>query len=588
MLLLSLKEELNKALKAAIRAACGDALQDHEIPFERCVFGPTKQPEHGDLATSAALMLAKPLGKNPMQVAQEIAEKLTAHPYIVSAEAVKPGFVNLRLGPEAISHVLTLIARDRESYGDSTFGRNAKVLLEFVSANPTGPMHLGHCRHAATGDALARILRAASFIVTTEFYVNDAGVQIQALGRSFRYRCLAAVGAVLPSEVEDRADDEGRPRTFFQGEAIQYTGEYLDDFAKDFVKGKTKEELLAMSIEDFSKEARDRNLEMIKRDLASMGVLFDSFVSEKALHDAGAVAETLEKIREHGGTYEKDGALFLRTAEFGDEQDRVMVKSDGAYTYLVPDVAYHHVKFQRAFDRYINVFGADHGGYPPRLRAGIAAMGHDEKKLDVLLLRLVFLTKNNARVKFSKRAGNFVALSDVVEEAGADATRWFVLWRSMDSEFEFDMDLARQHSSQNPVFKVQYAHARICSVQRKAVEGGFEPLAIPSIGASRLVAPIEREMVLYLSQFPEIVDRSARELAVHHIPGYLLGLADLWNRYWSMAKTDESFRILRDDNRDLTAARLTLADAIRQVLANGLGLLGISAPNKMSRDEEEG
>jgi arginyl-tRNA synthetase len=292
------------------------------------------------------------------------------------------------------------------------------------------------------------------------------------------------------------------------------------------------------------------------------------------------------KLRESGRTFEQDGAVWLKTQDFGDPEDRVIIKSDGAYTYLVPDLAYHHDKYLRGYDRYINVFGADHGGYLPRLRAGVAALGHDPDTLTIILLRLVFLTRGGQRVKFSKRAGNFVALSDVVEEAGPDAARWFILCRSTDSEFEFDLDLAKQASSQNPVYKVQYAHARICTMVEKGVEEGFAMHPDRARVAELLTAPIERDMILYLAQFPEIVDRSARELAVHHIPAYLLGLADLWNSYYSMARTDETFRVLRPEARELSEARLVLADAMRQVLANGLGLMGINAPRRMSRVEE--
>lgn len=577
-----LKEELNEALRAALAHVTNGSGVAASISPERVVFGPTRSPEHGDLATSAAMAVAKPLGRNPLEIAEALASRLREHPLIGSAEVAKPGFVNLRLSPRAIAHVINSIQKQGAAYGQCAWGGGQSVLLEFVSANPTGPMHIGHCRHAATGDVLARVLSASGHKVTREFYINDAGVQFLALGRSFRYRCFEALGLVQPGEVTEQ---DGK--VFFQGDAVPYPGEYLRDFAVDFVANKCKEELVGLPIERFATEARNRNMEMIERDLAALGVYFDHYVSEKALHEKGAVEKTLAQLRAAGNVYEKDGALWLKTQDFGDNEDRVLVKGDGSYTYLVPDIAYHFDKYLRGFNRYINIFGADHSGYPPRLRAGIAGLGEDEKKLSILLLRLVFLTKEGRRVKFSKRAGNFVALADVVEEAGSDATRWFMLQRSMDSEFEFDMDLATQHTSQNPVFKVQYAHARICSVARKAVEQGFVPLGDADAAAVLLTAPIEREMALYLAQYTEIVERSARELDVHHIPAYLLGLADLWNRYWSMAKTDETFRILRADDRGLSGARLLLADCIRQTLANALDLMGISAPEQMTRDEEE-
>lgn len=588
MILTSMKEELNLALRAAVEAVAGKTFEAIGVAFERAAFGPCKSPDHGDLATNAAMLLAKPLGTNPMAFGESLATELARHPFIASATAVKPGFVNLRLAPGALAHVLRSINEQHEAYGDSTLGQNRRVLLEFVSANPTGPMHLGHCRHAATGDSLSRILRAASYDVTTEFYINDAGVQIKALGRSFRYACLKVANVLDPATVRHESDPEtGRPFIIHDGEKVQYTGEYMEEFARDFIKHTTAERLLSMSAEEFSLEARNRNLDMIKRDLAAMGLVFDNYVSEKALHDAGAVETAMQALRDSGRTYEQDGAVWLKTQDYGDPEDRVLIKGDGAFTYLVPDIAYHHDKFQRGYDRYINVFGADHGGYLPRLKAGVAALGHEADKLTIILLRLVFLTRGGQRVKFSKRAGNFVALSDVVEEAGPDAARWFILCRSTDSEFEFDLDLAKQASSQNPVFKVQYAHARICTMIEKGTEEGFAILEDPARVTELLTAPIEKDMILYLAQFPEIVERSARELAVHHIPAYLLGLADLWNSYYSMARTDESFRVLRPEARDLSNARLHLADALRQVLANGLGLMGISAPRRMTKITEE-
>jgi arginyl-tRNA synthetase len=583
-----MKEELNYVLREAIQSILAGEIEALDVGIERCNFGPTKSPEHGDLATNAAMVLAKPLRQNPMMMAEKIAAAMLQHPFVASAEAVKPGFVNIRLSAVAFAHVLAMVNEQKEAYGDSTLGQQERVLLEFVSANPTGPMHIGHCRHAATGDSLARILRAASYDVTTEFYINDAGAQVAALGRSFRYACLKAAGLLDPNSVREEADPEtGRTLLFHEEEKVQYTGDYMEEFAQDFIKSLPRQRLLEMSSEEFALEARNRNLDMIKRDLAAMGVFFDNFVSEKALHDQGAVETAMLKIRESGRVYEKEGAVWLMTKDHGDVDDRVMIKGDGTYTYLVPDLAYHHDKYERGFDRYVNIFGADHGGYPPRLRAGIQALGHDPSKLEIILLRLVFLMRNGERVKFSKRAGNFVALSDVVEEAGPDATRWFMLCRSVDSEFEFDLDLALTATSQNPVYKVQYAHARICTMMEKGATEGFEPLPGAEQAATLLREPIEQEMILYLAQFPEIVRRSALELSVHHVPGYLLGLADLWNRYYTMAKNDDSFKVLRPDNRDLSNARLRLADAMRQVFANGLGLMGISAPRSMSRNTAE-
>jgi arginyl-tRNA synthetase len=564
---LSIREELNATLRSALGEIAGDKAGD--IAWDKCEFGAPRQAGLGDLATSAPLVVTKLLGRNPIDIAGELATRLAAHPAIASAEAARPGFVNVRLSAAALGGVLAAISAAGANYGQCNVGAGSTVLLEFVSANPTGPMHLGHCRHAATGDALARVLTAAGYRVTKEFYINDAGVQIGALGESFRARCMEVLGEP------------------FEAEKVQYPGEYLAEFARDFVAQKGEAAIRAMSLADFAWEARNRNLAMIQADLAAAGVYFDHYQSERALHDAKAVEKTLAALEANGATYEKDGALWLRTMDHGDNEDRVLRKADGSVTYLVPDLAYHADKFRRGYDRYINIFGADHAGYPARLRAGIAHLGYDPARLHVLLLRLVFLTRAGQRVKFSKRAGNFVAMSDVVAEAGPDATRWFMLCRSIDSEFEFDIELATQNSSKNPVFKVQYAHARICSLQAKAAELGLAPEADATAAMEKLATPLEREMVQFLARLPEVVERSARELAVHHLPAYLLAVADYWNSYYSQAKTDAGYRILAPENAAMAPARLRLAAAIRTVLAAGLALMGISAPCEMARQDDE-
>lgn len=584
--MLTIKELLEEALHGAVKSLAGEEVFAG-LPVDKLAFGPTKAPEHGDQATSAALILAKPLKRKPLEIAGELAEALVTHPFVAAAESAKPGFVNIRLSEEGLASVIEGIKAAAGSFGHrKSLGNGRSVLLEFVSANPTGPMHIGHCRHAATGDVLARLLSATGFQVTKEFYINDAGVQIAALGVSFHWRCLEAIGALKPGDVTEESDEKG-PYNAFRGQRIQYAGEYMAEYARDFVKGKTAEQIEAMAPEDLAWEARNRNLETIKEDLAAMGVHFDRYVSEKSIHDGGAVEKTLEKLQASGQTYQQDGAVWLKTEHFGDDQDRVLVKSDGKFTYLVPDIAYHNDKYERGYDSYINVFGADHGGYLSRLRAGIATLGHNHEALTIVLLRLVFLMRDGKRVKFSKRAGNFVALSDVVEEAGPDATRWFMLSRSIDTEFDFDMDLAMDQSSKNPVYKVLYAHARICSMRDKGAASGAFPAEDALAAVTQLSHPQEKEILLHLSSYPEIVDRCARELAPHHLPAYLLGLAELLNRYYSLARTDHSFRILQDENKDRQSARLLLLDAARQVLTNGCSLLGITAPERLTRESEE-
>ncbi len=566
-----LSEELSESLTSVVEEFC----RGEDVPApqaDKYALSPSKNPDHGDLATNVALLLSKPLKKNPLEIAEAIAEKLRATGRFARVEVARPGFINVTLSAAALGRVLEKIEQEGDQYGEINLGQGKPVLLEFVSANPTGPMHIGHCRHACVGDVLARILRATGYAVTTEFYVNDAGVQIENLGRSFQIRVQQAMG----SPVEFPADTEN-----------YYTGEYLLDHARDFVKGKTQAEIDKMDDEDFKREAKERCLKEIKNDLAKLGVEFDSFVSEKSLYDSGGVSRALVELSNRGEVYDQDGAKWLRTEKYGDDKDRVLVKTDGSLTYIVPDIAYHHSKYVRGFEWIINLFGADHAGYPPRLRAGIACMGHDPEKLTVRLMRLVFLRKDGQRVQFSKRAGNFVALADITEEAGPDATRFFMIQRSVDTEFDFDMEIATEDNANvNPLLKVQYAHARTCSVTRMAGEKGLTRLNDIAKAAELLTHPVERESLVYLSQFPEMVARCARELDVHHIPGYLLGLADLWNRYWTMGNKDASVRVIREEEPELTGARLLLADAIRKTFANGLRILGLTAPERMVREED--
>ncbi|MDX2175193.1 MAG: arginine--tRNA ligase [Candidatus Sumerlaeia bacterium] len=535
---------------------------------ESYLFGAPKSIELGDVATSAALSLGKLLKRKPLEVAAEIAAHMALSPLVSSAEPAAPGFVNLRLSPAAYGRVLADAAAEGDHYGETSYGRGRRILLEFVSANPTGPMHVGHLRHAVSGDVLARILSAAGYAVTREFYINDAGNQVQTLGRSFRTRCLQAVGEAAQIE-------EG-----------MYPGEYLEVLAREFVAeaGLDAAAIRAMPDADIAWEARNRCLVLVRRDLAGLGVEFHNFVSEKALYDNGTVAATVERLKASGATFEKEGAVWLRTTDDGDDQDRVLVKSDGSLTYLVPDLAYHADKFDRGFDGCINMFGADHIGYAARLRSGIKALGHDPSKLEIVTLRLVFLLdEKGERTKGSKRKGDIVEAMEVARDVGMDAARFFLLARSTDSEIEFDLALARQQSDLNPVFKAQYAHARVCSVVAKAREAGFTAAEPSPAAAAHLGHAIERELLLAVAELPRLVERSAAEHAPHHLTRYALGLAELWNRYWSAAKTDDSLRILQPDRPEQTAARLRLAVSVRQALRNSLALLGISAPERLER-----
>jgi arginyl-tRNA synthetase len=558
---------LNEALQSAVGVLCRRAEVDAPA-FDSYAFAPPRNPEHGDVATNAPLVLGKALKRPPLEIAGELAGELRTHPDVAAAEAARPGFVNVRLADGPLAAVLERATDRGDAYGENRTHAGERVLLEFVSANPTGPMHVGHLRHAVTGEAIARILAANGFGVHREFYINDAGAQIARLGRSFRTRCLQLQGV----EVELPEDS--------------YPGEYVTDMAREYLAAHPDADVAGMADEEVEAIARKRCLALIERDLERLSVRFDTFYSEKSLYEQRKVFDTLERLRASGRTYRAEGAEWLSTTPDGDDEDRVLVKKDGSLTYLAPDLAYHDDKFRRGYDRYINIFGSDHVGYVARLKSGISALGHDASKLSVLVLRLVFLTSRGERLKGSKRSGNIVLASEILDQVGPDAIRFFLLERSTDSEIEFDLDLAREESDRNPVFKVQYAHARIHSVTVKAKLAGLLPEKDPVAAAARLRHPTERDLVFAAGEFPAIVARCGEEHAPHHLPKYLLNLAELWNRFWSAAKKDDSLRIIRPEDPATTAARLMLADCVRQTIANGLRLLAIDAPERLVRDEE--
>ncbi len=567
----SFTDELTTHLEDSVRSMCQQGGVTAPAR-ESYALAPPRSSGVGDLATNAALATAKLLRRPPMEVAAVLAGELRAHRYVAEANVAAPGFINVKLSDAAWGAVLTSVAERGDSFGDTRTGAGQRILLEFVSANPTGPMHVGHLRHAVTGDVMGRILEAAGFKVHREFYINDAGNQVATLGRSFRVRCYQAVGVDMPLE-------EG-----------MYPGDYLLGMAREYVGRHhlTRERLDEMSEQEFTSEGKALCLALIKHELQRLDVRFDEFVSEKSLYESGRVQATLDRLKSTGATFDKEGATWLATTKYDDDRDRVLVKSDGSLTYLVPDLAYHGHKYERNFDLYINILGSDHIGYGPRLRAGIEALGHDPEKLEIITLRLVFLIDaSGERSKGSKRKGDIVEAMDLADGIGMDVIRFFLLMRSTDSEIDFDLELAKEQSDRNPVFKVQYAHARIHSLFAKAHAAHLSPSKDPGGAAALLAAPVEREIILAISAFPETVERCALERAPHHMTRYLLGMAELWNRYWSAAKTEESLRIIRPEEPECSAARLALARAVQQVLANGLRLMGINAPDRLVREEED-
>ncbi|HSL68685.1 MAG TPA: arginine--tRNA ligase [Longimicrobiales bacterium] len=529
-----------------------------------------RNPEHGDLATNIALVLAKRLNKPPREVAQTVIQKLDLPAAgMKSAEIAGPGFINFRQAPGLIQSGLTDILAADDGYGRVQAEAGRRVMVEFVSANPTGPLHVAHGRGAALGDAIASLLEHTGHDVTREFYVNDAGVQMVRLGESLDARWRALHG-------EDVQIPEGG-----------YHGAYLKDLAAE-VNQVAGDHLAQLTAEDRIQYLRDWAAERLRlqqdADLRQFGVIFDSYYFETRLYAENKNEETLQDLKTRGLTYEQDGALWLRTSTFGDDKDRVLVKSDGTYTYFLPDLAYHRDKARRGFDHVINIWGADHHGYVPRIKAGLAALGYTDF-LDVEIVQMVRLMRGGAEVKFSKRAGEFVSLRELYEETGVDVARYFFLMRRGDTQMLFDLDLALDQSEKNPVYKVQYAHARMMSIFRKAE---VSPDAVAPNGArlELLEHSTEVELIKQLSIYPQVVERAAEARAPHLICDYLETTAGMVNSWYHAGNPNRNpaLAVLVNDT-PLRMARLALARAIQIVLRNGLNLLGLTAPDRMLREE---
>jgi arginyl-tRNA synthetase len=533
----------------------------------------TKDAAHGDFATNVALQLAKPARRNPRQLAQAILDALPASELIDRAEIAGPGFINFHVSAQAYQQELSRIFALGPTYGYNKRGAGMRTVVEFVSANPTGPLHVGHGRQAALGDALASLLLSQGYEVSREFYYNDAGVQIQNLALSVQARARG----IKPGE-------PGWPEA-------AYNGEYIQDVADDFVAKKAVTALDGAAVKATGKVD---DLEAVRRfavaylrheqdvDLQKFGVRFDVYYLESSLYTDSKVDTTVNALVGSGKTYEKDGALWLRTTEYGDDKDRVMRKSDGTYTYFVPDVAYHVTKWQRGFRVAINVQGTDHHGTIARVRAGLQAldMGIPQGYPDYILHKMVRVMRGGEEVKISKRAGEYVTLRDLTEWVGRDAVRFFLISRRADSEFVFDVDLALSQSEENPVYYVQYAHARVCSVFRQLTEKGYvHDRELGERNVARLSEPHEKALIRRVTYYPELLETAARALEPHQLAHYLRDLAGDFHTYYNA----HTFIV---DDVGLRNARLNLVAATRQVLENGLKLLGVSAPEKMEKVEK--
>ncbi len=517
----------------------------------------TKHDAHGDYACNIAMISAPAFKMAPRKIADAIVDHIDdTDKVLTNIQIAGPGFINFFVTAAAWLPLLEKIAADGERFGASDMGQNRKVQVEFVSANPTGPLHVGHGRGAAVGDSTARILAYCGFDVQKEYYINDSGRQIRTLGRSifFRYQALNGMDASFPDDC--------------------YKGDYIFDFARQ-MQSQYDQKLLEMpekeAIDLCARHGADTLLTGIKNDLAAFDVRFDQWFSEQSLYDANKVQQTIDDFTEKGTIYSKDGALWFRTTDHNDEKDRVVVKNSGLTTYFASDIAYHYDKYERGLEWVIDVWGADHHGYIPRVRAAIAAGGYNQDQFDVILVQLVNLLRDGKPVAMSTRAGEFVTLQEVIDEVGVDAARFIFLSRSSDSSLDFDLARAVQKNNDNPVYYVQYVHARIASILKKAMENAVDTNTAPTMPLSQ---PNEIRLIKLLARFPETVRRSATQLAPHMVTFYLMDLAGAFHAFYN------KHRVLSDDP-DMTVSRVRLIVAIQQVLRNGLTLLGVSAPESM-------
>ena len=557
----------------AILAALADVLEQMGVADAVVRLDQPKDPGHGDLATNVALTLAATLGRPPREIAQEIASRIeTVNAGIQAVEVAGPGFLNFRLSSGQVATGLTELLAQDESYGRSNDGEGRPFMVEFVSANPTGPLHVGHGRQGALGDAIAGLLEWTGWAVGREYYYNDAGAQIDRLGESVWARYQQHFG-----------DDVEVPEGGYQGDYVTEIAEELAREHGDRFRGNDSDETL-----DLMRATAVRILhEGQDRDLADFRIHFDVYFLESSLYTDGRVESTVEALRETGHVYDLDDAVWLRTTEFGDQKDRVMIKSDGSPTYFLPDVAYHLDKWERGFEHVINVQGADHHGTVARMHAGVQALGLPEAYPEYVLHQMVRVERDGQEVKFSKRSGSYTTLRELMTEVGVDVTRYFFQMRKPEGHLVFDLNLALDQSDKNPVYKVQYAHARMCSIFKK---GGVDRGTVTAEGVdlSVLQTEAERELIKQLGQFPELVRRCAQLRAPHLICDYLEQTAGAVNSWYHAGNPSRNPKLaVLVDDPNVRNARLALARAIQIVLRNGLTILGILAPERMVREAEE-
>ncbi|KQX54415.1 arginine--tRNA ligase [Paenibacillus sp. Root444D2] len=542
-------------IEAVTAAGIVDAGQIPEIILEV-----PKEKTHGDFATNVAMQLTRIAKQNPRQIAEQIIANLQKDKAnIAEAEIAGPGFINFKMNKVYLYPVIENVQKMGDRYGSSNVGQGLKVQVEFVSANPTGSLHLGHARGAAVGDVLCNVLDLAGYDVSREYYINDAGNQVVNLAKSIEARYLQALGQ------EAEMPEDG------------YFGEDIKGFAADLA-AEEGDRLLGLPEEErrayFRTYGLKKELDKIKRDLGRFGVHFDNWFSETSIYEDNLIPPVLQELRDNGHIYEEGGATWLNTTPLGDDKNRVLIKNDGSFTYLTPDIAYHRNKFGRGFERLINIWGADHHGYIPRMKAAMTALGFESDRLVVLIAQMVSLFQNGEKVKMSKRTGKAVTMEDLMDEVGVDPIRYFFAMRSMDSHLDFDMDLAVSQSNENPVFYVQYAHARICSIFRQAEEQKIQVLPLEQVDLSQLTSEAEFDLLRKMGELPEEIVIAADQYAPHRLIRYVYELASQFHSYY------RGHYVITDDAA-LTQARLALLGALRITLANTLRVVGVSAPERM-------
>lgn len=549
----------NRLKEAAEEAGAKGQLAYTELPF--FVLEEPREKQYGDLATNLAMLLAKQVKRSPREIAGIILENFNQKDTsVIACEIAGPGFINFRLDPNWLTGVIPEVLAQKEKYGSVDIGRGKKIQVEFVSANPTGLLHMGNARGAALGDSLASLLTMAGYEVTREFYINDSGNQIQNFALSLEARYFQQLGYDVPF-----------PETGYHGEDLITTVKGI--ISRDGDKYLAMEENSRREV--LARYALEEKIKEIKETLEDFGVIYDVWFSEQSLHDSGYVQETIALLKEKGYIYEKEEALWFKSSLFGDEKDEVIVRSNGVPTYFAADIAYHRQKYERGFEKVINIWGADHHGHVARMKGAMQALGYDPDSLQVILMQLVRLIQGGEPVRMSKRSGQYITLKELMDEVGKDAARFYFLLRDPDSTVEFDLDLAKAQSADNPVYYVQYAHARLCSILRQAKEQGYDIEAMPGGDQLALLnSPEERNLLKKIADLPGEIAVAASIAEPHRLARYVLDLAALFHTFYN------SQRVIIQDH-DLRTARLGLIRSTKQVLANVLSIIGVTAPERM-------